>query len=382
MKTMYPLVMGLMLMVAGINWWFLTKWFPKVYSRLRFLSYCFVNGLCWLIIGYSWIIHPGTPFFYQWITPLLYLAFVWVVGEGLLLLLFPVLFAVRRVINYRQAPSRRSFLKKVFYSAPAIAFAMSSKGVYSSNFDMEIRHLDLSFHQLPPSLKGFKIAQISDTHLGPFFTLERLDYVLALIKKEQPDMLVITGDMIDDLNLLPGCMEKLSSLSAMLPQGIYFCWGNHEYFRDIERIRRGLLQSPIHILENSNVPIVVKNETFYLLGVDYPWAKTPAEKIAKQQAFLREAQENIPDEAFRILLSHHPDFIADAFALGIPLTLSGHTHGGQINIAGRPLLPLKYRYMRGLYQENHNYGYVSVGTGQWFPLRMGCPPEINIFTLG
>lgn len=379
---MYPLVMGIMIIVAGINWWFLTKWIPNMYSRSRCMSYWLVTALCWLIIGYSWIVHPGTPFFYRWIVPLLYLAFVWIVGEGLLLVLFPILFAIRRLLNYQQVPSRRSFLKKVVYSAPTIAFAVSIKGAYSSNFDMKIRHLDLSFNQLPSALKGFKIAQISDTHLGPFFTLERLDHVLGLIRKEKPDMLVITGDMIDDLNLLIPCIERLSLFSQIIPQGIYFCWGNHEYFRDIDRIRRALLKSPIHILENSNVPIVVGDETFYLLGVDYPWAKTMTEKNEKQREFLRQARENIPDKAFRILLSHHPEFITDAFAMGIPLTLSGHTHGGQINIGGRPLLPLKYTYMRGLYQENQNYGYVSVGTGQWFPLRIGCPPEISIFTLG
>jgi predicted MPP superfamily phosphohydrolase len=254
-------------------------------------------------------------------------------------------------------------------------------GTYSARFEMAVRRLELPFRKLPPALRGFKIAQISDTHVGTFFTLDRLDEVIELVKQEKPDMVVITGDLIDDLTLLRPCIAKLSQFAAVIPYGIYYCWGNHEYFRDIKRIREELLKSPIHVLGNSNAPIVVGETTFYMLGVDYPWATTNPEKKEKQRQFLAKAQANIPDEAFKILLAHHSDFIADGFANEIPLTLSGHTHGGQINLLGHSLLPIKYQYMRGLYQENHNYGYVNVGAGQWFPFRIGCPPEISIFTL-
>lgn len=381
MRTMYPIALIVIALVSWVNWWFLTKWFPNLHSRLTLCTYWLVNAFAWFTIGYSWLVHPGTPLFYQWITPFLYVSFVWIVAEGILLLLFPILFAVRKMIHYDNMPTRRTFLQKIVYVAPALAFGVSAQGVYSSRFDMAVRRLELTCKGLPRQLTGFKIAQISDTHLGPFFSLDRLDDVIALIKQEKPDMVVITGDLIDDLNLVKPAIGKLSQLAALIPYGIYFCWGNHEYFRDIQRIRDELLKSPIHILENSNAPIVVGDTTFYMLGVDYPWADTIPEKTEKQQQLLTKAQTNIPDNAFRILLAHHPDFFSDAFAANIPLTLSGHTHGGQINVFGYPLLPLKYRYMRGLYEDNQNYGYVNVGAGQWFPFRLGCPPEISVFTL-
>lgn len=381
MRTMYPIVIILMLLISGVNWWFLTKWIGKFHSWQRFSLYWFVTIIAWCAISYSWIIHPGTPFFYQWIIPLVYVSFVWLIAQLLLLFIFPVLFGMRKIITGKTVLARRKFLKKVLYGAPALALGMSIQGAYSSKFDMVIRHVTLPFQEIPQGLKGFKIAQISDTHLGSFFTLEQLDHVIELVKGEKPDIVVITGDLIDDLTLLTPCIEKLSQLSTLVPHGIYFCWGNHEYFRDFKRIRQELLQSPIHVLENSHVPIVVKDATFYLLGVDYPWADKITEKNTKQQQFLRTAQLGIPDGVFRILLAHHPDFIGDAFTMDVPLTLVGHTHGGQINIWGRSLLPVKYQYMRGLYQENGNYGYVNVGAGQWFPMRIGCPPEISMITL-
>jgi len=93
------------------------------------------------------------------------------------------------------------------------------------------------------------------------------------------------------------------------------------------------------------------------------------------------ALSSIPAGACRILISHHPDFIEDAFAAGIPLTLTGHTHGGQVYLFGKSLLPVQYRYMRGIYRQNGLYAYVHVGTGHWLPFRVDCPPEIAVFTL-
>jgi len=292
-----------------------------------------------------------------------------------------MLLAIRRLIKSDHSASRREFLQKILYVAPVLAFGISAHGGCSARFHMDIRRLELPFQGMSSSLKGFKIAQISDAHVGAFFSLDRLDDIIELVTLEKPDMVVITGDLIDDLNLLSPCVEKLSQLSAHVPYGVYFCWGNHEYFRDINRIRRELLKSPIHILENSHVPINVGDGSFYLLGVDYPFAKAIPEKNKIQQQFLAKAQEGIPDNVFRILIAHHPDFLFDAFKAQIPLTLVGHTHGGQINVMGKSVLPFKYYYMRGLYQEGNSYGYVNVGAGQWFPFRIDCSPEISIVTL-
>ncbi|AIF52671.1 metallophosphoesterase [Pelosinus sp. UFO1] len=393
MRTIQPILMLLILIISYGNWRLLVKWFPTWKSYISGIIYWLMTAVSWSLVGASWLLRPDTAFYYERIIPLVDLSFVWVIGQILLLLFFPILFALRKILHRVHSneiskdnkgvadTSRRTFIQSILYAAPVLALGVSGAGVYSAEKEMVVRHFPLSFPGLDQDLKGFKIAQISDTHLGPFFTLDRLDEVIHLVIQEKPDMVVITGDLIDDLSLLVPAVEKFNQMDALIPYGIYFCWGNHEYFRDINRIRVELGKSKIHVLQNSNIPITVGTSTFYLLGVDYPWPQNVSEKDAIRQQFMKKAVENIPNGAFRVLLAHHPDFLFEGFAAKIPLTLSGHTHGGQVNFLGHSLLPVSYYYMRGLYQENDTYGYVNTGAGQWIPFRLGCPPEISIFTL-
>ena len=393
MRTIQPILMLLILIISYGNWRLLIKWFPTWKGYISGIIYWLMTAISWSLVGASWLLRPDSKFYYEWIIPLIDLSFVWVIGQILLLLFFPLLFALRKILyrlhsnetskNNRGVTdtSRRTFIQSMLYAAPVLALGVSGTGVYSAEKEMVVRHFPLFFPGLEQDLKGFKIAQISDTHLGPFFTLDRFDEVIHLVIKEKPDMVVITGDLIDDLSLLVPAVEKLNQMDALIPYGIYFCWGNHEYFRDINRIRLELGKSKIHVLQNSNIPIIVGTCTFYLLGVDYPWPQNVSEKDDIRQQFMKKAIENIPNGAFRVLLAHHPDFLFEGFAAKIPLTLSGHTHGGQVNFLGHSLLPVSYYYMRGLYQENDTYGYVNTGAGQWIPFRLGCPPEISIFTL-
>ena len=89
---------------------------------------------------------------------------------------------------------------------------------------------------------------------------------------------------------------------------------------------------------------------------------------------------NVPDDAVKILLAHHPEFIDDGAERNCALTLTGHTHGSQFGIFGVPLFPV-FKYTRGVVKIGDSFGYVHVGNGSWFPFRLGCPPEIAYFTL-
>ncbi|CUH97668.1 hypothetical protein P22_3803 [Propionispora sp. 2/2-37] len=276
--------------------------------------------------------------------------------------------------------SRRSFLRNAFGAVPLLAFAGSARGVYNAEEQLVVQRYTLALPQLPPSLDQFRLVQISDTHVGAFFDLAKLERVLDIIRQEQPHILVITGDLIDDLELLEQTVAKLSGLHGKIPYGIYFCWGNHEYFRNIDAIRQALANSPVRVLTNQSARILDGEIPFYLAGVDYPWAREAGGQETVRREFFAEAMQDVPEKAFTVLLSHHPDFIENAFAAGIPLTLAGHTHGGQIGIFGHSLLPLSYRYMRGFYRQGQSQAYVSVGTGHWLPFRLGCPAEISVFT--
>jgi predicted MPP superfamily phosphohydrolase len=199
-----------------------------------------------------------------------------------------------------------------------------------------------------------------------------------MVKQEKPHLLAITGDLVDDLDLLSPTMERLTAFQPEMPHGIFYCWGNHEYFRDIGLIRKALYASPVTVLENRSQAV---GNGLYLAGVDYPWGKNKEELEVKRRDFFAQAVREIPSGSFTVLLAHHPDFFDNSFAAKVPLSLAGHTHGGQVSIFGVSLLPVQYRYMRGVFQQEGSYGYVSVGTGHWMPLRIGCPAEVSMFTL-
>ena len=278
--------------------------------------------------------------------------------------------------------TRREFLGSAFAAAaPLAALGTGFGGVYQASQEMALNRYSIPVPGLPAEADGLKIAQLSDLHIGPFFSIGKLEQIIARLRQERPDMVVITGDFIDELELAKTAVERMSAYAPEVPQGIYFCWGNHEYFKDIGRLTGLLKQSAIHVLDNSSRQILGGSRPLYLAGVDYPWASNKAEQLDKRKRFLAEAVKNVPDDASLLLISHHPDFIEDAFQAGISLTLTGHTHGGQVAVFGKSLLPVQYRYMRGLYQQNSSYGYVHSGTGHWLPYRIGCPAEIAFFTL-
>lgn len=383
-------VVTFMIAIQGLVSWLVYRLLKKLVPvfRHRTLRYGYwgVTFLTGAITSSSrWFYSIGVP------TEVISAAFVWLIA---LLVMLPLLLLIAIIAHFvavketKKASAeaatdrlgRRDFLRNSLAVVPVAAFGVSSAGIYRAG-DISLQHHKLTLPNFPATLPNFKLIQISDTHLGSFFSIEKLDQVLGLIAKEKPDMVAITGDLIDDLALLEPTMERLTRFQASLPYGMHFCWGNHEYFRDIATIRRALANSPITVLENNSRLIIGGAQPFYLLGVDYPWAKDGITQIEIRRRYFESTLRSVPGNAFSILLSHHPDFIENAFAAGIPLTLTGHTHGGQIGILGRPVLPLQYQFMRGLYRKNNLYGYVSTGTGHWLPFRFGCPAEISIFTL-
>ena len=335
--------------------------------------------------------NPGDEMLY-W---LLYLALAWLFGQCFLILLQVVIYAVEWLTGRFQSQpeglpaeqavlSRRSFINGVAAVLPVVSVGTGLKGIYEAQVEMQVQQYSLTFPGLAEELRGFKIAQFSDTHLGPYFSLARLDAVIRLIQEQKPDVVVMTGDFADDVRLLEPAFERLDALVPLIPQGIYFCIGNHEYIRGAEKFRAAIAKSKAVLLDNTSRLIVNGPQPLYLLGVDYPGSDMTRAALdistSRRQEYFASANDNIPAHAFKILLAHHPDFLFDSFAAQIPLTLAGHTHGGQVIVAGKSLLD-NHAYMRGLYQENGVYGYVNSGAGHWFPLRLGCPPEISIFTL-
>lgn len=282
-------------------------------------------------------------------------------------------------------PARRRMLAYgMIY--PFLSLAMSLYGNrIEKNYDVE-NFYDVPIKDLPPELENFRIAQISDLHLGAYFSLERLESLLQRIADAKPDLLAITGDIFDDVRMNPAAIKIVDAFTDKFKHGIHYIHGNHEHFRGIRMIEAELAKTKINWLVNDSKNVISK---LYIVGVDYP-SRAPVTSTADKERenlfiearrnFMDKALENVPDDAIKILLAHHPEFIDDGAENNCALTLTGHTHGSQFGIFGIPLFPV-FKYTRGVVKIGNSFGYVHVGNGSWFPFRLGCPPEIAYFTL-
>ena len=282
-------------------------------------------------------------------------------------------------------PQRRRVLAHgLIYPFLSLAIALYGNRV-EKNADVE-NFYDVPIKNLPPELEGFRLAQISDLHLGAYFSLERLESLLQRIADSKPDLLAITGDIFDDVRMNPAAIKIVDSFTDKFKFGIWYIHGNHEHFRGIHAIEQMLSQTKINWLVNRSKNVTSK---LYILGVDYP-SRAPVtsttdknrEKLFAEarHSYVSGAMANVPDYAVKILLAHHPEFIDDGAERNCALTLTGHTHGSQFGIFGVPLFPV-FKYTRGVVKIGDSFGYVHVGNGSWFPFRIGCPTEIAYFTL-
>ena len=288
---------------------------------------------------------------------------------------------------------RRSMLAYgLFY--PIYSFVTATYANQIERNDTVENFYDIPVANLPSELNGFKIAQISDIHLGAFFSLERLENMLRHIADTKPDVLAITGDIFDSIDINEDAIKLVDSFCDKFRYGIFYCHGNHEHHRGIKPIEEGLSKTKIHWLVNQSEALH-QDSRLYFIGVDYPMGAPVMQSKDEQEQtsfnerkhnYLTQAMKNVPKDAICILLAHHPEFIDDATEFNIPLTMTGHTHGSQFGIFGIPLFPV-FKYTRGMFEHIGNddqtkcYGYVHVGNGSWFPFRLGCPPEIAYFKL-
>ena len=273
---------------------------------------------------------------------------------------------------------RRNFFKRTAVVVPAVVGVTGSVAAFQGNNELQLRRLQLSLKDRPEVLKGYKIGQLSDVHIGPFIGMDKLKEMVNAIASEHPHRLVITGDLIDDLAYLDEVADYLDSRVQDFPDGIDYILGNHEYRVDVERVWKRLSQTKMHMYRNSHQQILGGPRPVYLVGMDYHFKDDVQEENVR---LLDKAMKGMPDNAYPILLAHHPNFIPEAFRRHIPLTLSGHTHGGQINLWGTNLVPVYKPYWKGLYEEQGLFAYVSRGSGHWFPVRMNCPREVTVFTV-
>lgn len=235
-----------------------------------------------------------------------------------------------------------------------------------------LERVTIELPALPAALDGLRIGQITDTHIGLPQTAENLTWAIAQMRREQPDLIALTGDLVGLKAGITELPRLLSPLSA--PLGVYAVPGNHDYWEGLADVSGALSLARIPLLMNQGVRLGWNGADFWLAGVDEIWDGRPN---------FAAARASIPDGAFAVLLAHSPDVADDAAEHGFALQLSGHTHGGHLRLPvlgpfARPRYGM--RYVMGRYQVGQMALYVSRGLGG-MPLRLGCRPEATIFTL-
>jgi predicted MPP superfamily phosphohydrolase len=243
--------------------------------------------------------------------------------------------------------------------------------------EFRIRPMSVALPSLPPQLDGLRIALVADLHVGTFTNGQTLKRIIEETSRLDADLVLLPGDLIN--NALADLSDALDAVSNMQSRhGAYLCIGNHDLIEDgAEFVRRVKARAPLLINESRIVSI--RGQHVQLLGL--PWNRDEA-LIAGS---VRELSRQIAPGAFPILLAHHPHAFDAAAAAGIPLTVSGHTHGGQLMLSDEfGFGPLMYRYWSGFYRKPAANGaslIVSNGVGNWFPVRIGAPAEIIHLTL-
>jgi predicted MPP superfamily phosphohydrolase len=315
-----------------------------------------------------------------------------VLAWGLLTLLAPavltlpvagVAWHVARVVTPEKPDrfTRRNVLQASCALLPGAAFSASSGGLIAANAPPRIPTVTMAFEDLHPDLVGLKILQISDAHLGACLGLADLEKLLDRVKAHAPDLVLFTGDLADDVTQIQPALRMASALKPRL--GVFASMGNHEYLHD-GRITRPLYdKSPVPLLRDRGTKLRVGKATLWLAGADEPPGHPGAFYApgAKFDANVRKCLDGAPSDALRVLMCHRPEGFPSAAEQGFHLTLSGHTHGGQVGLFGRSLFERENRYMWGTYERGEGKLYTTSGFGHWYPFRLGCPAEAPLVVL-
>lgn len=286
---------------------------------------------------------------------------------------------------------RRQFMAKAALSVPAAIVATAAGGALASRVTPRLTRLQLPVARDLTQLHGIKIAQVSDVHVGSYMDWDRLSEILDVMNATGADYFVITGDLID--NHIEQLELSQRFINAMKPKRqTFMSMGNHEYIAartsDTPGIISGLRDSRATVLIDEFEKVNIGGAHLWLGAIDHPpQLSLPRLHDRDTRASLEHALHGVADDgAPRILLSHHPRAFNVIKDYPVDLTLSGHTHGGQINLgrvgdaAITPVLPFEF-FHNGHYERNGRRLYVNSGAGGWMPVRINCPPEITLVEL-
>ena len=311
-------------------------------------------------------------------------------------------------------PGRRYFFRAATAAAGAAPFLTVMYGFAAERLNYQVRRIEIPIPNLPSTLDGMQIVQLSDIHLSGYMSRTQVRRAVDMANNLGADLAVVTGDLITGVgDPIEDCVDEIRHLHA--PLGIWGCNGNHEIYARAEDEAGSLYtQAGMKLLRHENAQITFNGAQFNLIGVDYQRERTSR---GQRQQTLARLEPLVRRDMPNILLSHNPNTFNRATELGIELSLAGHTHGGQIQveILDHRLSPARFitDYIAGLYQRplfapapneratpvvssSRRFSpslfppqssamahiYVNRGLGTvGAPVRLGVPPEISLIVL-
>ena len=254
------------------------------------------------------------------------------------------------------------------------------------NTDLEIYKYNVKSEDIPSEFDNFRIVQISDLHNAEFG--ENNEKLLLMLKQADADIIAITGDMIDsrntDIDVAISFAQKAVNIAP-----VYYVNGNHEsrVLGEYEKLKQGLTDAGVNILENSSADITIGDEAITLIGINDPTFRMDIVDDTMEQNIAHQLVNVIPDnDNYKVLLAHRPEYF-DVYAGKVDLVLSGHAHGGQFRIPfiGGLVAPgqgFSPEYYEGSHIKENTEMIVSRGIGNSIiPFRINNKPEIIVAEL-
>jgi predicted MPP superfamily phosphohydrolase len=277
------------------------------------------------------------------------------------------------------APTRRQFLASAAVAIPPLLTLGGSAWAIPQVTNFRIRRFTIDLPTLPRDLDGLTIAQVADVHIGDFTNGKTLADIVEATNQLKAHLVLMPGDLLN---------RRLSDLSAATDMcrridpkhGILLCEGNNDLFEGRAAFAAGVRDAGLPLLVGQSDVVTIRGCPVQILGL--PWGARRFEGDDALNASVDQLLAQRRPDAFPILLAHHPHAFDRAADAGIPLTLAGHTHGGQLMLTRNlGFGPAMFRYWSGLYERGPSKLVVSNGVGNWFPLRINAPAEIVHITL-
>jgi predicted MPP superfamily phosphohydrolase len=282
--------------------------------------------------------------------------------------------------------TRRQFLRSAAFGAAGAGAALGGYSALVEPNEITVERLQVRLPGLPEAFDGFRIAQLSDLHYGPYTGAREIGAAVRQANALRPDAVALTGDyitspMLDRVTASPGVLHHAAECAGLLaglqaPAGVFACLGNHDVSVSADDVTAAISRGRVTVLRNANRVIERDGARLWMAALDDALYGRPDFSLALSR---------IPGGDTVILLAHEPDLADDTAGYPVALQLSGHSHGGQVRIPvlGSPYLPqLARKYPYGHYRVGNLELYTNRGIGTIvLPLRFDAPPEVTLITL-